>query len=135
MKKIQLGAIALLLSGSPVATGGERAAAAVSRRAWQSASTSRHARHSAAAPQDPSPAPQPGALIRTAGLGAIVSAPSSAPSLLAFESGRRITYEESRGQALTNAPGLFVGLPDKLPPPNPVKGSAGAGGNSITPNR
>lgn len=99
------------------------------------------------APQAPQDAPtgtsgngvpsviMPGQLMRTAGLGALVSQPDAAPSTFAVEAGNRITYQDNKGYALTTAPGVFTGPKDTLPPPNPTSGgSSGAGGNGITEN-
>src|SRR4051812_14041994 len=61
----------------------------------------------------------PGQLIRTAGLGAVVSQPDSQPAMHTVEAGNRIAYEDNKGYAITTHQGVFTGPKDTPPTANP----------------
>jgi hypothetical protein len=83
-------------------------------------------------PAEQGPPVVEGALIRTEGLGALVSQPSEPPRLFAVEAGNRIGID---GGAITpqSGRGAFIGPRDTPPPPNPAAGGGSASGaNAIT---
>ena len=75
----------------------------------------------------------PGALIRSEGMGFTWTQPAAPERLHTIESGNRVTYEESKGQNLTNHQGLMIGAKDTPPPPGGAfTGSVASGRNAIT---